>query len=56
MESANLLKKIHFPKLCLPIIILVSNVINFAIIMTLFLLWLGVFAFHKLQGEIVDEL
>ena len=40
VESANLLKKINFPKLCLPIIILVSSILNFAIIMSLFLLFL----------------
>ncbi len=39
VDNANLLKKVHFPKLCLPIIVVVSNVINFAIIMTLFLLF-----------------
>ena len=40
VESANLLKKINFPKLCLPIIVLVSSILNFAIIMALFLLFL----------------
>ena len=40
VENANLLKKINFPKLCLPIIILVSSILNFAIIMSLFLLFL----------------
>ena len=40
VESANLLKKINFPKLCLPIIVLVSSLLNFAIIMSLFLLFL----------------
>ncbi|MCA1787764.1 MAG: ABC transporter permease [Desulfobacteraceae bacterium] len=46
VESANLLKKIHFPKLCLPIIVLVSSVLNFAITMGIFigfLLIAGVF-------------
>lgn len=36
VENANLLKKIHFPKLCLPIIVLSSNVINFTIVMAIF--------------------
>jgi len=40
VENANLLKKISFPKLCLPIIVLVSCLLNFAIIMFLFLLFL----------------
>ena len=40
VENANLLKKIHFPKLCLPIIVLLSSLINFAIIMTLFIVFL----------------
>jgi len=40
VENANLLKKITFPKLCLPMIILVSSILNFAIIMSLFLLFL----------------
>ncbi|MFZ3048096.1 MAG: ABC transporter permease [Desulfatirhabdiaceae bacterium] len=37
VENANLLKKIHFPKLCLPIIVVASNVMNFAIVMTIFM-------------------
>jgi lipopolysaccharide transport system permease protein len=41
-ENANLLKKINFPKLCLPIIVLVSSILNFSIIMALFLLFLVV--------------
>jgi len=40
VENANLLKKIHFPKLCLPIIVLTSSILNFVIIMTLFLVFL----------------
>ncbi|MGD9975439.1 MAG: ABC transporter permease [Desulfatirhabdiaceae bacterium] len=37
VENANLLKKVHFPKLCLPIIVVASNVINFAVVMILFI-------------------
>lgn len=37
VENAQLLKKVHFPKLCLPIIVLASNVINFVIVMAIFL-------------------
>ncbi|HOP48056.1 MAG TPA: ABC transporter permease [Desulfobacteraceae bacterium] len=40
VEHANLLKKINFPKLCLPIIIIVSSILNFAIIISLFILFL----------------
>jgi len=42
VENANLLKKIHFPKLCLPIIVVVSSLLNFAIVMSLFLIFLVV--------------
>ena len=37
VENANLLKKIQFPKLCLPIIVVVSSVLNFFITMGLFM-------------------
>jgi lipopolysaccharide transport system permease protein len=37
VENSNLLKKIHFPKLCLPIIVLASNTLNFAIVMGIFI-------------------
>ena len=40
VENANLLKKVHFPKLCLPIIVVASNVMNFAIVMTLFVIFI----------------
>ncbi len=40
VESANLLKKINLPKLCLPIIVLISSLLNFAIILSLFVLFL----------------
>jgi lipopolysaccharide transport system permease protein len=36
VENANLLKKIYFPKLCLPIIVMVSSLLNFAVTMSLF--------------------
>ncbi|POA35031.1 MULTISPECIES: ABC transporter permease [unclassified Pseudomonas] len=36
LENANLLKKISFPRACLPTIVLLNAAINFAIIMTLF--------------------
>ncbi|MBU6958254.1 ABC transporter permease [Pseudomonas sp. CVAP len=37
LENANLLKKISFPHICLPVIVLFNAGINFAIIMALFL-------------------
>ena len=40
VENSNLLKKINFPKLCLPIFVILSGLINFAIIMGLFIIFL----------------
>ncbi|SEO64412.1 ABC transporter permease [Pseudomonas sp. NFACC39-1] len=37
LENANLLKKISFPRICLPVIVLFNAGINFAIILSLFL-------------------
>ncbi|OYQ16361.1 ABC transporter [Pseudomonas mandelii] len=37
LENANLLKKISFPRVCLPVIVLINAGINFAIIIGLFL-------------------
>jgi lipopolysaccharide transport system permease protein len=37
LENANLLKKISFPRICLPVIVLFNAGINFAIIVSLFL-------------------
>jgi len=36
IENANLLKKISFPRFCLPLIVVISAILNFAIIFTLF--------------------
>lgn len=36
LENANLLKKISFPRICLPVIALLNAGINFAIILALF--------------------
>lgn len=44
VESANLLKKIHFPKLCLPIIVAVSSLLNFVIVMGIFICFLIIVA------------
>lgn len=40
IESAALLKKLNFPRICLPIIVTFSAIINFFIIYTLFVLFL----------------
>jgi len=40
LEHANLIKKINFPRICLPIIIVLNASINFAIIFGLFLIFL----------------
>lgn len=45
LENANLLKKISFPRICLPIIAVLSAGLNFAIIFGLFLLFLVVAGF-----------
>lgn len=36
LENANLLKKLSFPRICLPVIVVLSAMLNFAIIFTLF--------------------
>ena len=40
LEHANLIKKISFPRICLPIIVVVNAGVNFAIIFGLFVLFL----------------
>lgn len=40
IENANLLKKLNFPRLCLPTVIVLSSMVNFAIVFVLFLLFL----------------
>lgn len=40
IESAGLLKKLNFPRICLPIIAVLSAIINFAIIFPIFLIFL----------------
>lgn len=40
LDHANLIKKLNFPRLCLPIIIIASALLNFAIIFGLFALFL----------------
>lgn len=38
LENANLIKKVSFPKACLPVILLLSSLVNFLIVLGLFLL------------------
>ena len=40
LDNANLLKKISFPKLCLPLIVVLNALLNFLIVFTLFALFL----------------
>ena len=40
LENANLMKKLSFPRLCLPVIVVSSALLNFAIIFGLFILFL----------------
>lgn len=42
IENANLLKKVTFPRICLPVIIVLSCILNFLIIFSLFLIFLAV--------------
>ncbi len=37
VDNANLIKKIHFPRICLPLIVLVSSLLNFSVILGIFL-------------------
>jgi lipopolysaccharide transport system permease protein len=40
ITNANLIKKLSFPKICLPVIVTASAILNFAIIFSLFLIFL----------------
>ena len=40
IDNANLLKKLSFPRLCLPVVIILSSLLNFAIIFGLFSVFL----------------
>lgn len=40
IEQANLLKKLAFPRLCLPVVVVANALVNFAVIFGLFLLFL----------------
>ncbi len=40
IENANLLKKISFPRMCLPVIVILTALLNFAIVFSIFTLFL----------------
>ncbi len=40
LQNANLLKKISFPRLCLPVVVVANATLNFAIVFTLFSVFL----------------
>lgn len=40
LDNANMLKKLSFPRICLPIIVVSSSVLNFLIVLALFLVFL----------------
>src|SRR3546814_5862034 len=40
IENANLLKKISFPRMCLPVVVVANATLNFAIVFGLFTLFL----------------
>lgn len=40
LENANLLKKMNFPRLCLPVVVVINGLLNFAIVFGLFALFL----------------
>jgi lipopolysaccharide transport system permease protein len=41
IENANLIKKLNFPRSCLPVIVILSALLNFAIILAIFLAFLA---------------
>jgi len=42
LESGNLIKKANFPRICLPIIVILSAFINFSILLGIYLLFLAI--------------
>ena len=41
IDNGNLIKKSNFPRICLPIIVVVSSFLNFAIVMAVYLIFLA---------------
>ncbi len=54
LDNANLLKKLTFPRLCLPLIVVLTALLNFAITLGLFLIVLAVIG--RFPGEAVFAL
>jgi lipopolysaccharide transport system permease protein len=42
LENANLIKKLQFPRICLPIVVVLNSLVNFAIIFGLFTVFLAI--------------
>jgi lipopolysaccharide transport system permease protein len=40
LENANLLKKLNFPRLCSPVVVVLNSLLNFSVIFSIFLLFL----------------
>lgn len=51
IDNANLLKKLNFPRLCLPVTLTLSALMNFVIIFSLFILFL--FASNSFPGWVI---
>lgn len=45
IDNANMMKKIQFPRICLPLIVVLSAIVNFSIIFALFLVFLAVIGY-----------
>ena len=43
LDNANMLKKLNFPRITLPLIVVLNAILNFAIILSLFLVFLLIF-------------
>lgn len=54
IDNANIIKKIAFPRLCLPAIVVANAAVNFAIIFALFLGFLGIYG--QLPGWVLVQL
>ncbi|GLQ93011.1 ABC transporter permease [Dyella acidisoli] len=50
LDNGNMIKKLNFPRICLPVITVISALINFSITFTLFILFL--LAVHSFPGTI----
>lgn len=51
LDNGNLIKKLSFPRICLPVITVINALVNFGITFTLFILFL--LAVHSFPGTVV---